>query len=52
MSRSRRSLERHLDPVTAREVDALVEGLVLHSALSTDPMDAARIRSALHRLAG
>ncbi len=52
MSRSRRSLERHLDPVTAREVDALVEGLVLHSALSTDPMDAAQIRSALHRLAG
>ncbi|CCG01987.1 TetR/AcrR family transcriptional regulator [Blastococcus saxobsidens] len=52
MSRSRRSLERHLDPVTAREVDALVEGLVLHSALSTDPMDSAAIRSALHRLAG
>jgi DNA-binding transcriptional regulator YbjK len=52
MSRSRRSLERHLDPVTAREVDALVEGLVLHSALSTDPMDAAGIRSAIHRLAG
>jgi TetR/AcrR family transcriptional regulator, regulator of biofilm formation and stress response len=52
MSRSRRSLERHLDPVTAREVDALVEGLVLHSALSTDPMDAGQIRSALHRLAG
>jgi DNA-binding transcriptional regulator YbjK len=52
MSRSRRSLERHLDPVTAREVDALVEGLVLHSALSIDPMNAAQIRSALHRLAG
>lgn len=52
MSRSRRSLERHLDPVTAREVDALVEGLVLHSALSTDPMDADAIRSALSRLAG
>ncbi|MCF6743524.1 TetR family transcriptional regulator [Blastococcus sp. KM273128] len=52
MSRSRRSLERHLDPVTAREVDALVEGLVLHSALSTDPMDAAQIRAALLRFAG
>ncbi len=51
-SRSRRSLEHYLDPVTAREVDALVEGLVLHGALSTDPMDATRIRSALHRLAG
>ncbi len=29
-----------------------MEGLVLHGALSTDPMDATRIRSALHRLAG
>jgi DNA-binding transcriptional regulator YbjK len=52
MSRSRRSLERHLAPATARELDALVEGLVLHSALSTDPMDAAAIRAALHRMAG
>jgi DNA-binding transcriptional regulator YbjK len=52
MSRSRRSLERHLDPVTAQEVHALVEGLVLHSALSTDPISAGEIRSALSRLAG
>ncbi|MGY1808629.1 TetR/AcrR family transcriptional regulator [Blastococcus sp. SYSU D00669] len=52
MSRSRRSLERHLDPVTAREVDALVEGLVLHSALSTDPMTPDQIRAALARLYG
>ncbi|TYP90433.1 TetR/AcrR family transcriptional regulator [Blastococcus xanthinilyticus] len=52
MSRSRRSLERHLDPVTAREVDALVEGLVLHSALSTDPMTPEQLRAALHRFAG
>jgi len=52
MSRSRRSLERHFDPGTARQLDALVEGLVLHTALSTDPMDAAQIRSAVHRLAG
>jgi TetR/AcrR family transcriptional regulator, regulator of biofilm formation and stress response len=35
--------------VTARELDALVEGLVLHSALSTDPMDRRQIRSALRR---
>jgi DNA-binding transcriptional regulator YbjK len=51
MARSRRSLERHFDPVTARELDALVEGLVLHSALSTDPMDRAQIRHALARFA-
>jgi DNA-binding transcriptional regulator YbjK len=51
MQRSRRSLERHFDPVTARELDALVEGLVLHSALSTDPMDREQIRAALTRFA-
>jgi TetR/AcrR family transcriptional regulator, regulator of biofilm formation and stress response len=51
MSRSRRSLERHFDPVTARQLDALVEGLLLHSALSTEPMDREQIRSALVRLA-
>jgi DNA-binding transcriptional regulator YbjK len=51
MARSRRSLERHFDPVTARELDALVEGLVLHSALSTDPMDRDQLRHALERFA-
>ena len=51
MARSRRSLERHFDPVTARELDALVEGLVLHSALSTEPMDRDQLRHALARFA-
>ena len=50
MSRSRRSLERHFDPVTARQLDALVEGLLLHNALSTEPLDQEQIRSALARL--
>jgi DNA-binding transcriptional regulator YbjK len=49
MERSRRSLERHFDPVTARELDALVEGLVLHSALSTEPMTRDEIRHAFER---
>ncbi|SNR23863.1 TetR/AcrR family transcriptional regulator [Blastococcus mobilis] len=49
MRRSRRSLERHFEPVTARELDALIEGLVLHSALSTDPMGRDQIRHALER---
>ncbi|WP_438024009.1 TetR/AcrR family transcriptional regulator [Sorangium sp. So ce233] len=49
MLRSRRALELHFDPVTARELDALVEGLVLHSALSTDPMTAEQIRHAIRR---
>jgi DNA-binding transcriptional regulator YbjK len=49
MQRSRQALERHFDPTTAREVDALIEGLVLHSALSTDPMTPAQIRHAVER---
>jgi len=49
MRRSREALERHFDPTTARELDALIEGLVLHSALSTEPMTAAQIRHAVER---
>ncbi len=51
MGRSRRALERHFDPTTARELDALIEGLVLHSALSTDPMTSAQLRHAIERYA-
>jgi TetR/AcrR family transcriptional regulator, regulator of biofilm formation and stress response len=50
MERSRRALERHFDPVTARELDALIEGLVLHQFLSTDPMSPEQIRHALLRI--
>lgn len=49
MARSRQALQRHFDPTTARELDALIEGLVLHSALSTDPMTPDQIRHAIHR---
>jgi TetR/AcrR family transcriptional regulator, regulator of biofilm formation and stress response len=49
MRRSRQALERHFDATTARELDALIEGLVLHSALSTDPMTPDQIRHAIHR---
>jgi DNA-binding transcriptional regulator YbjK len=49
MRRSRQALERHFDPTTARELDALIEGLVLHSALSTEPMTAGEIRHAIER---
>ncbi|MBP2478855.1 DNA-binding transcriptional regulator YbjK [Crossiella equi] len=52
MGRSRRALERHFDPVTARQLDALLEGLVLHSALSTDPMTPDQVRAAVLRLLG
>ncbi|MFC7037626.1 TetR/AcrR family transcriptional regulator [Nonomuraea rubra] len=49
MARSRRALERHFDATTARELDALIKGLVLHSALSADPMTPAQIRHAILR---
>ncbi|GIF03823.1 TetR/AcrR family transcriptional regulator [Actinoplanes siamensis] len=49
MQRSRDALERHFDPTTARELDALIEGLVLHSVLSTDPMTPDQIRHAVER---
>jgi DNA-binding transcriptional regulator YbjK len=49
MQRSRRALERHFDATTARELDALIEGLTLHNALSTDPMDTTQIRHAVER---
>lgn len=38
MQSSRRVLERYVDPVTARGVDALIEGLVMHNALATAPL--------------
>jgi DNA-binding transcriptional regulator YbjK len=50
MARGWRALERHFTPATARVIGALVEGLVLHSALSTDPMTVDQVRDAVSRL--
>lgn len=53
MSRSRSALERHFDPLTARLVDALIEGISLHTTLSVDREDAsAFVRSAVDRATG
>ncbi|GAA2335214.1 TetR/AcrR family transcriptional regulator [Dactylosporangium salmoneum] len=49
MARSRRALEQHFDATTARELDAFIEGLALHSTLSTDPMTKEQVRAAIHR---
>lgn len=49
MQRSREALEHHFDPTTARELDAFIEGLVLHNALSTDPMTPEQVRGAIRR---
>lgn len=48
--RSRTALEQHFDPLTARLLSALAEGLTLHSALDAAPKDSAEIREAITRL--
>ncbi|MFJ4466739.1 TetR/AcrR family transcriptional regulator [Streptomyces sp. NPDC089424] len=50
MRRSRHHLERHFDPDTARQLDALIEGLVLHRALAREPHDRALTREAVRRI--
>lgn len=50
MRRSRAALERHFDPLTARLVDALIEGLTIHRALDTEPADAADVVDAIARI--
>jgi TetR/AcrR family transcriptional regulator, regulator of biofilm formation and stress response len=50
MARSRAALERHFDPVTARLLDALIEGLTIHRALDTEPHDPAIVHAAIQRL--
>jgi len=49
MRRSRSVLERFVDPVTARGVDALIEGLVMHKVLSTGPVSRAETREIIAR---
>ncbi|MGH3370479.1 MAG: hypothetical protein ACRDPR_10790 [Nocardioidaceae bacterium] len=46
MRTSRATLERFVDPTTARGIDALVEGLVLHNILSVEPLP----RDAIHSI--
>jgi DNA-binding transcriptional regulator YbjK len=52
MRRSRSVLERFVDPVTARGVDALIEGLVMHVTLSAAPVDPADTRVIVARFLG
>jgi TetR/AcrR family transcriptional regulator, regulator of biofilm formation and stress response len=49
MRRSRSVLERFVDPVTARGLDALVEGLVMHKVLSTGPVSREQTREVVAR---
>ncbi|MFD7705990.1 TetR/AcrR family transcriptional regulator [Streptomyces sp. NPDC059785] len=50
MRRSRVHLERHFDPDTARQLDALIEGLTLHRALAREPHDRALTVAAVTRI--
>lgn len=50
MARSRSHLEKHFDPATARQLDALIEGLALHRALSPEPHDRALTLEAVTRI--
>jgi DNA-binding transcriptional regulator YbjK len=50
MSASRRALERHFDPDTARQLDALIEGLSIHLALAPEPHDRALTADAVRRI--
>jgi DNA-binding transcriptional regulator YbjK len=49
MRRSRGVLERFVDPTTTRGVDALIEGLVMHRILSTDPVSRDQTREIIAR---
>jgi len=50
MRASRSVLERFVDPDTARALDALVEGLVMHRMLSTAPSPRTQTRMAVTRI--
>ncbi|MEU4695140.1 TetR family transcriptional regulator [Actinoplanes sp. NPDC023714] len=52
MRTSRTVLEQFVDPVTARGVDALIEGLVMHKTLATTPVPIDEIRAIVRRALG
>lgn len=52
MDASRASLARHFPPHVVPMIDALIEGLILHGHLGTEPFDVDRVREAVHRVAG
>ncbi|MFC6287745.1 TetR/AcrR family transcriptional regulator [Nocardioides sp. GCM10027113] len=52
MEASRATLGRFLDPATARGVDALIEGMVMHNTLSTAPLGRDDVRRAVARQVG
>ena len=50
MGRSHQALERHFDQATARQLDALIEGLTIHRALGSGSHDRELTLDAVRRL--
>jgi TetR/AcrR family transcriptional regulator, regulator of biofilm formation and stress response len=52
MDNSRAALGRFFDPLTARALDALVEGIGIHNSIDRAPLDRDAIRVIVERVAG
>ena len=52
MNNSRAALERFFDPLTARALDALVEGIGIHNSIDPAPLDRNAISDIVHRITG
>ncbi|KQR82328.1 TetR/AcrR family transcriptional regulator [Sphingomonas sp. Leaf343] len=52
MNSSRTALGRFFDPLTARALDALVEGIGIHNSIDTEPLDRDAIRTIVERITG
>lgn len=50
MARARTALEKHFDPLTARLLDALIEGLAVHRTLDRDPAEVAQMIEGIRRI--
>ncbi|MFF1699385.1 TetR/AcrR family transcriptional regulator [Streptomyces sp. NPDC058257] len=51
MQASRQSLARHFDPLTARALDALVEGFSIHNSVDSQPTDRAGVAAVVRAVA-
>lgn len=52
MHRSQQTLEQWFDPVTARALDAFIEGMTLHFVTDRQPLSHEEIRKMVRRIAG
>jgi DNA-binding transcriptional regulator YbjK len=52
MDNSRSALERFFDPLTARALDALVEGIGIHNSIDREPLKRDAIKIIVERLTG